>query len=84
MLATLVIAFTALTPQKAEAQLFKKKKKTEFQGDKKSGKSDVMSINEVTESAEKFEGLFTMYRDTVTGESWMEIPTEAFDLFLSS
>ena len=79
MIAILVIAFTSLTPQNAEAQLFKKKRKTELPGDKKSGKSDVKSIKEVTESAEKFEGLFTMYRDTVTGESWMAIPAEAFE-----
>ena len=79
MISALVIAFTSLTPQNADAQLFKKKKKTEFSDDKKSGKSDVKSINEVTESAERFEGLFTMYRDTVTGESWMAIPAEAFE-----
>ncbi|MDG2311701.1 MAG: DUF5118 domain-containing protein, partial [Flavobacteriales bacterium] len=78
MLASLVIALTTLAPQNAEAQLFKKKKKTELPGDKKAGKSDVKSIDDVTKSSEKLEGLFTMYRDTVTGESWMAIPKEAF------
>ena len=78
MLAALVISFTSLTPQNADAQIFKRKNKTELPGDKKSGKSDVKSIEEVTKSAVKLEGLFTMYRDTVTGESWMAIPEEAF------
>jgi hypothetical protein len=78
MFVALVIGLTSLTSKTADAQLFKKNKKTELPKDKKSDKSDVKAIDDVTKSAEKFEGLFTMYRDTVTGESWMAIPEEAF------
>ena len=78
MLVTLVLGLMIFSPQTSEAQLFKKKKKTERTSDKKSKKSDIKSIDDVTKAAEQFEGLFTMYRDTVTGESWMAIPEEAF------
>ena len=75
-----VLAFICLlffAPQTVDAQFFKRKKnkaKTE-NTEKKSDKS----ISDITKDAEKFDGLFTMYRDTVTGETWMEVSAEAMN-----
>lgn len=76
VLATLMFGLQILAPFHAEAQFFKRKKNTEQSKDKESSKSK--TIGEITKNAEKFEGLFTMYRDTITGESWMAISEEAF------
>ena len=66
-------------PTDANAQFFKRKKKKEQteQGPKK--KKETKSIAEVTKKAVALEGLFTMYRDSVSGETWMAIPESAFE-----
>jgi hypothetical protein len=75
----LTLVFTlgiqVIIPNEAYTQIFKRKNKKESSEGSK--KSDVKSISDLTQAAEQFEGLFTMYRDTVTGESWMAIPAES-------
>jgi hypothetical protein len=69
---TLVFAALVITPNSADAQFFKRKKKTDKHKDEKSAsKSGFKSISEITESSEMFDGLFAIYRDTLSGESWM-------------
>jgi hypothetical protein len=75
---TLLLSFIFINPTSSEAQFFKRKKKTEQSEDDTKKKSDFKKISAVTKGAEVFEGLFDMYRDTITGESWMAIPIEAF------
>lgn len=66
-------------PNQSQAQLFKKKKKTENSEDGSKKIIGLKSITEVTKNAVAQEGLFTMYRDTVSGETWMAIPNSAFE-----
>jgi len=75
MTMSLILGLQVVAPNNIDAQFFKRKNKKETaeNGDK----SDVKSISKITKDAEQFEGLFTMYRDTVTGESWMAIPEES-------
>lgn len=62
-------------PQNAEAQRKKKKKKnnTEASAPKPAPKSKEKSIKDLTKKSEKIEGLFTIYRDTLTGTLQMLI-----------
>ncbi|PCJ82225.1 MAG: hypothetical protein COA49_01640 [Bacteroidetes bacterium] len=76
--ATLMFGLQMLAPLNAEAQFFKRNKKTEQSEDKKSNSPKHKTISEITKNAEEFDGLFTMYRDTITGESWMSISEDAF------
>jgi hypothetical protein len=76
----LVFASLIIIPDSSDAQLFKRKKKNENLKDEiLSLKSDFKSISEITESAEMLEGLFTVYRDTLSGESWMVLSESALD-----
>ena len=75
MVMSLVLGIQAVAPNSFDAQIFKRKNKKEAA--ENGNKSDVKSISKITKDAEQFEGLFTMYRDTVTGESWMAIPEES-------
>jgi hypothetical protein len=76
----LVFASLIIIPDSSDAQLFKRKKKNENLKDEISSlKSDFKSISEITESAEMLEGLFTVYRDTLSGESWMVLSESALD-----
>ena len=76
--AILLSTFICL-PSESHAQFLKrKKKKTEHSEDGPKKNKDGKSISEVTKKAVAEEGLFTMYRDTVSGETWMAIPQEAF------
>ena len=64
----------------SHAQFFKRKnKKTEQTDEDSKKKKGSKSIAEVTKSAEQINGLFTMYRDTVSGATWMAIPDIAFE-----
>ncbi|MDE0722380.1 MAG: DUF5118 domain-containing protein, partial [Flavobacteriales bacterium] len=75
MTLSIILGLQVIAPNNIDAQFFKKKNKKESaEGGKE---SDAKSIAKVTKAAEQFEGLFTMYRDTVTGESWMAIPKES-------
>ncbi len=74
---SIVLGLQVAMPNISNAQLFKNKNKKESAENSK--KSDFKSISDITKAAEKFEGLFTMYRDTVTGESWIAIPQESLD-----
>jgi len=75
-IAILTCAFVA--PQNLEAQRKKKKKKdkTEAAAPKPKPKSKEKSIKDLTKSSKKIEGLFTMYRDTITGSLQMVISEE--------
>ena len=75
MTLSIILGLQVIAPNNVDAQLFKRKNKKETA--EKGDKSDVKSISKITKDAEQFEGLFTMYRDTVTGESWMAIPEES-------
>ncbi|MFK7757952.1 MAG: zinc-dependent metalloprotease [Flavobacteriales bacterium] len=56
------------------AQLFKKKKKDKTEeAPKPKEKSDIKSIEDLTEKCVKMEGLFTMYQDSTSGTTFMEI-----------
>jgi len=77
MTLSIVLGLQVVAPNNIDAQFFKKKNKKESnEGGKE---SDAKSISKITKASEKFEGLFTMYRDTVTGESWMAIPKESLE-----
>ena len=71
------LGLLTITSSNANAQFFKKKKKGANTEESAAKKKDGKSIKEVTKNAELVEGLFNMYRDTITGESWLEIPEEA-------
>jgi hypothetical protein len=58
-----------MTPHNAEAQRKKKKKKAKTEATSKAKKDK--SIEDLTKSSEKIEGLFTVYRDTLTGSIQM-------------
>ena len=75
MVISLILGLQVVAPNSVDAQFFKRKNKKEAA--ENGNKSDVKSISKITKDAEQFEGLFTMYRDTVTGESWMAIPEES-------
>ena len=75
MTLSIILGLQVVAPNSIDAQLFKRKNKKETTD--KSHKSDVKSISKITKEAEQFNGLFTMYRDTITGESWMAIPKES-------
>lgn len=73
----LSLAFVAclfMAPQNLEAQRKKKRKKgkTEAVAPKPKAKKG-KSIKDLTKSSKKIEGLFTMYRDTITGSLQMVI-----------
>ena len=64
----------ALAPLNAEAQKKNKKKKKDAQEEvQKPKKKDEKSIEELTKSSKKIEGLFTIYQDTVNGSIQMAI-----------
>lgn len=69
-LAFVVGAFMA--PQNLEAQRKKKNKKNETETAASNSKKE-KSIKDLTKSSKKIEGLFTMYRDTITGTMQMLI-----------
>ena len=66
-------------PTESHAQFFKRKKKSEQSEEGPKKKKETKSISEVTKNATSEEGLFTMYRDTISGKTWMAIPNSAFD-----
>ena len=77
LIGTLLMSALFIIPSTSNAQFFKRKKKKVENTEASKKKSNRKSIDEVTKQAEAFEGLFTLYRDTVTGESWMEIQESA-------
>ena len=77
LLGTLLMSAFFFIPSTSNAQFYKRKKKKVESTESSNKKSNNKSIAEVTKQAEAFEGLFTLYRDTVTGESWMEIQQSA-------
>ena len=76
----LVFAALVIIPSSADAQLFKRFRKTEKnKEDNSHPKPEFKSISEVTESSEVSDGLFTIYRDTLTGKSWMVLSESALE-----
>ena len=76
-LALVVCAF--IVPQNLEAQRKKKKKKNKTEAPAPKPKPKGKSIKDLTKSSKKIEGLFTMYRDTVTGTLQMVISDDHLD-----
>ena len=76
-LALLMCAFIA--PQHIEAQRKKKKKKDKTEAVAVKPKPKGKSIKDLTKSSKKIEGLFTMYRDTITGALQMVISDDHLD-----
>ena len=74
----LLLSATFIVPQHAEAQRKKKRKKdkTETAAAKKSKEK---SIEDLTKSSKKIEGLFTIYRDTITGSIQMLVSKDHLD-----
>ena len=80
LLSSVFLSTILCLPTDSHAQFFKrKKKKTEQTEEGPKKKKGSKSIAEVTKSAEQIDGLFTMYRDTVSGATWMAIPATAFE-----
>ena len=80
LLSSVFLSAILCLPTDSHAQFFKrKKKKTEQTEEGPKKKKESKSIAEVTKSAEQIDGLFTMYRDTVSGATWMAIPATAFE-----
>ena len=76
-LVLLMCAFVA--PQNIEAQRKKKKKKDKTEAVAVKPKPKGKSIKDLTKSSKKIEGLFTMYRDTITGALQMVISDDHLD-----
>ncbi|MFM1931486.1 MAG: hypothetical protein RL226_789 [Bacteroidota bacterium] len=64
------------SPAHAQRKKDKNKKQTE-QPAKSESKNK--SIADLTKSCKKYEGLFTIYQDTITGASWMEVAKNQLD-----
>ena len=79
MFCSILLSTSICLPITAHSQLFKKKKKKTELAENGPKKKNCKSIIEVTKKAESIDGLFTMYRDTVSGETWMAIPEYAFE-----
>lgn len=62
-----------LAPQNLDAQRKKKRKKDKTEAPAPKPKSNGKSIKQLTKSSEKIDGLFTMYRDTITGTLHMVV-----------
>ncbi len=62
-----------LLPASAEAQRKRKKKKAKTEETAKPKKDKEKSIEDLTKKSEKIEGLFTIYRDTISGSIQMLI-----------
>ncbi|MFK7832629.1 MAG: zinc-dependent metalloprotease [Winogradskyella sp.] len=76
-LALLMCAF--ILPQNLEAQRKKKRKKDKTETPAPKPKKKEKSIEDLTKSSEKIEGLFTMYRDTITGTLHMLVSDAHFN-----
>lgn len=70
----LALLFTAAISHDAQAQRKKRGGDPSDQAPKGKGKSEAKSLEELTASTEEFPGLLTLYRDTVSGESFVLIP----------
>ena len=76
LLSIALVTCAFIAPQNAEAQRKKKKKKDKTEAAAPKPKSKDKSIKDLTKSSKKIEGLFTMYRDTITGSLQMVISDE--------
>jgi hypothetical protein len=66
--------------QDAIAQKSKKNKgKNEAPKEKDKGKNDIKSLKSLTEKCTYSEGLLGIYSDTVSGESWVNLPDSMLD-----
>ena len=69
-----LLALVFVLPQQADAQRRKKRKKDKTEAAvKPKPKSKEKTIEDLTKSSKKIEGLFTVYRDTITGTIQMLI-----------
>ena len=79
LLSLAFVVFAFMAPQNLEAQRKKKNKKSKTEVPAAKPKSKEKSIKDLTKSSKKIEGLFTMYRDTITGALQMVISDEHLD-----
>lgn len=75
----LLLAATAMFSCATPAHAQKKKKKKDQTEQPAKSDSKKKSIDELTKSCKKHEGLFTIYQDTITGSTWMEITANQLD-----
>ena len=78
LLSLALIVCALFAPQNLEAQRKKKKDKNKTEAPAPKPKKE-KSIKDLTKSSEKIEGLFTMYRDTITGALQMVISDAHLD-----
>ncbi|REE25606.1 uncharacterized protein DUF5117 [Winogradskyella pacifica] len=78
LLSLALLACVFIAPQNLEAQRKKKDKKSKTETPAPKPKKE-KSIKDLTKSSKKIEGLFTMYRDTITGSLQMVVSEAHLD-----
>ncbi|SDH48330.1 zinc-dependent metalloprotease [Winogradskyella thalassocola] len=78
LLSLALLACAFIVPQNLEAQRKKKDKKSKTEAPAPKPKKE-KSIKDLTKSSKKIEGLFTMYRDTITGSLQMVVSEAHLD-----
>jgi Met-zincin/Domain of unknown function (DUF5117) len=73
LLSLVFVTCAFLAPQNVDAQRKKKSKKNKTEVPAPKPKTNEKSIKQLIKSSEKIDGLFTMYRDTITGTLHMVV-----------
>lgn len=79
LLAGLLLIQTAAVAQDSKDKKGKKPKKGAPAETKKEEKKEDDKFADITKKCRKHEGLFTIWRDTVTGKSYLEVKTDQFN-----
>ena len=80
-LSSFILILAIIGIQDTKAQFWKKKKaaKIELTAKKKNPKKKSKTIQELTKSSKKIEGLFTIFQDTITGTTKLLVKKEQLD-----
>ena len=80
-LSSFILILAIIGVQDTKAQFWKKKKaaKIELTAKKKNPKKKSKTIQELTKSSKKIEGLFTIFQDTITGTTKLLVKKEQLD-----
>ena len=80
-LSSFILILSIIGVQDTKAQFWKKKKaaKIELTAKKKNPKKKSKTIQELTKSSKKIEGLFTIFQDTITGTTKLLVKKEQLD-----
>ena len=80
-LSSFILILAIIGVQDTNAQFWKKKKaaKIELTAKKKNPKKKSKTIQELTKSSKKIEGLFTIFQDTITGTTKLLVKKEQLD-----